>query len=487
MLSVNLPITLMSFTGFRRTNYLKTMITEELKTKKIKDIQQPIPVNQESPFNYDELFFSVTDPKSNITFANDVFVRISKYEQEEVIGQLHKLIRHPDMPRAVFNIFWDYLKANKPVAAYVKNMAKDGSYYWVMALAFPCDGGYLSVRLKPGSALFNKIKECYAKTLQYEKNKERELGDKKVAMEEAQAYLLNLLNEEGFADYEEFMWNALQNEMTHRQKTMNTGTVSDSNPAHKEVVPPVLIKIEGLLNELVLSLENLKNIHNSLVGHSNYILKLARSILLLSLNAQIGSSKLDQEDLSLSVVAEKMGEQSVDGEKRLINMKQNIHELSSLIGSLNFDIVSSKLQVEMTIDFLKEIETKKHVEDFSLIDSDKVTDLLYDAFLPRLNTICHGIGKVPAYLRELLNGVKEIERFLLVLRFIHITGKVEVARMNEDAKSFSTTFQDLVQEIETAETHLRELNDVVSNNKNTGTMYAVYKERLQNMIEDIDR
>ena len=93
---------------------------------------------------------------------------------------------------------------------------------------------------------------------------------------------------------------------------------------------------------------------------------------------------------------------------------------------------------------------------------------------------------MPAYLRELLNGVKEIERFLLVLRFIHITGKVEVARMNDDAKSFSTTFQDLVQEIETAESHLKELNEVVSDNKNTGTMYTVYKERLQNLIEDIN-
>ena len=84
------------------------MITEEIPVKKIKDAKKPIPINQESPFKYEELFFSVTDHKSNITFANEVFVRISKYEQEDVIGQLHKLVRHPDMPRAVFNIFWDF-------------------------------------------------------------------------------------------------------------------------------------------------------------------------------------------------------------------------------------------------------------------------------------------------------------------------------------------------------------------------------------------
>ncbi|WP_421774986.1 PAS domain-containing protein [Gracilimonas sp.] len=463
------------------------MLTEELTSKKIKDLNKPVPVNQESPFIFEELFFSVTNPKSNITYANEVFVRISKYDKEEVIGQLHKLIRHPEMPRAVFNIFWDHLNSNKPVAAYVKNMAKDGSYYWVMALAFPCKGGYLSIRLKPGSDLFDTIKECYTKTLQFEKRKEQQLGDKKKAMEESQAYLLNLLKAEGFGDYREFMWKALQKEMSYRESILNESMSEEKKKTDKHIVPPVLVKVETILSELVLGLESLQNIHNALIGHSDYILKLARSILLLSLNAQISSSKLDQDDISLSVVAEKMGEQSVDGEKRLINMKENIHHLSDLITELNFDIISAKLQVEMTIDFLKELESRKFEKDISIIHSDEVIDLLYDAFMPRLDIITNGIGKVPAYLRDLINGVKDIERFLLVLRFIHITGKVEVARMNDDSNSFSTTFQDLVNEIETAESHLRELNEVVNDNKDSGLMYTAYQERLTNLIANIDR
>ncbi|WP_409029071.1 PAS domain-containing protein [Gracilimonas sediminicola] len=463
------------------------MLTEELTTEKIKDLKKPVPVNQESPFTFEELFFSVTDPKSNITYANEVFVRISKYEKEEVIGQLHKLIRHPDMPRSVFNIFWDHLNASKPVAAYVKNMAKDGSYYWVLALAFPCKGGYLSIRLKPGSELFNTVKECYAKTLQFEKRKEQQLGDKKKAMEESRAFLLNLLKKEGFADYREFMWNALQKEMSYRESILSQGMSEEKKKTEKHIVPPVLVKVETILSELVLGLENLQNIHNALIGHSDYILKLARSILLLSLNAQISSSKLDQDDMLLSVVAEKMGEQSVDGEKRLINMKENIHHLSDLIAEMNFEIISSKIQVEMTIDFFKELEKRKFEKEISLIKSDEVINLLYDAFMPRLDVISKGIGKVPAYLRDLMNGVKDIERFLLVLRFIHITGKVEVARMNDDANSFSTTFQDLVNEIETADSHLRELNEVVSDNKDSGLMYTAYQERLTNLIANIDR
>ncbi len=463
------------------------MLTEEMTKTKIKDLKKPVPVNQENPFEFEELFFSVTDPKSTITYASEVFVRISKYEKEEVIGQLHKLIRHPDMPRSVFNIFWDHLNANQPVAAYIKNMAKDGSYYWVMALAFPCKGGYLSILLKPGSDLFDTVKNYYAKTLQFEKQKEQQLGDKEKAMKESRAFLLNLLKKEGFADYQEFMWNALQKEMSYRESILSEEMSEEKKKTDKSVVPPVLVKVETILSELVLGLENLKNIHNALIGHSNYILKLARSILLLSLNAQISSSKLDQDDMSLSVVAEKMGEQSVDGEKRLINMKENIHHLSDLISELNFDIISAKLQVEMTIDFFKELEKQKFEKEISLIHSDEVLNVLYDAFMPRLDVISKGIGKVPAYLRDLMGGVKDIERFLLVLRFIHITGKVEVARMNDDANSFSTTFQDLVNEIETADSHLRELNEVVSDNHDSSLIYTAYQEKLTNLIANIDR
>ena len=61
--------------------------------KKIKDLKMPTPINRESRFEYNELFFSITDPKSTITYANDVFVRISKYDVDNIVGQLHKIIR----------------------------------------------------------------------------------------------------------------------------------------------------------------------------------------------------------------------------------------------------------------------------------------------------------------------------------------------------------------------------------------------------------
>jgi len=446
--------------------------------KKVKDFATPTPINRESRFEYNELFFSITDPKSTITYANDVFVRISKYDVDNIVGQLHKLIRHPDMPRSVFYEFWEHLKQDKPVAAYVKNIAKDGSYYWVMALAFPCDGGYLSVRLKPGSELFKTVKDVYKTVLDHEQ-KQESVTDKRTAMHSSHDVLLSELGKAGFSSYDEFMWNALQSEMESRESILESS--GDLNRHNGEYIPRELLEVEKILRELVLALGQLKQIHTSLVGHSDYILKLSRSVLLLSKNAQISSAKLDQQDRSLSVVAEKMGEQSMDGETHLIEMQRNIFDLSELIGELNFNIISSKLQAEITKYFLEEINETDHTGHTQLITQSRALHLLYDAFIPKIDYISTDLGKLPEALKNLLSGVHEIERFLLVLRFIHIKGKVEIARMNDESNSFSNTFQELIDEVNSAEQRLDKLGDIIRTHEKTGTLYAGYKGKLSEL------
>ena len=130
---------------------------------------RPTPTHVERPFDVAELFFSTTNRKGIIQSGNDVFARVSGYTEAELLGQPHNVIRHPDMPRAVFRLLWDYLEAERPIAAYVKNMAKDGRYYWVLATAVPVTGGYLSVRLKPTSDLLPAVEALYAELLAAER------------------------------------------------------------------------------------------------------------------------------------------------------------------------------------------------------------------------------------------------------------------------------------------------------------------------------
>ena len=108
-------------------------------------------------FDYDQklTLMSVTDTQSYITYANEAFVQVSGHSYDELQGQAHKIVRHPDMPAEAFADMWATIKAGLSWTALVKNQRKDGRYYWVRANAAPMvrDGqvaGYISVRTKPG-------------------------------------------------------------------------------------------------------------------------------------------------------------------------------------------------------------------------------------------------------------------------------------------------------------------------------------------------
>ena len=112
-------------------------------------------------FAIEELFLSRTDERGVIQSGNSVFARLAGYEWKELIGAPHRLIRHPDMPKGVFHLMWETLKAGHSFGGYVKNRSKDGRYYWVFAVVVPVEGGYLSVRLKPSAGVLDEVVKLY--------------------------------------------------------------------------------------------------------------------------------------------------------------------------------------------------------------------------------------------------------------------------------------------------------------------------------------
>lgn len=81
----------------------------------------------------DELIVSRTDLHGKITYANEVFAEISGYTLDELVGQHHNIVRHPDMPRSIFRSLWETLHKGEMWRGYIKNLRKDGGYYWVYA------------------------------------------------------------------------------------------------------------------------------------------------------------------------------------------------------------------------------------------------------------------------------------------------------------------------------------------------------------------
>ncbi len=80
---------------------------------------------------------STTDTHGNITYANDAFIEVSGFSRDEIEGQPHNLVRHPDMPKEAFADMWATLKGGEPWTALVKNRRKNGDHYWVRANATP--------------------------------------------------------------------------------------------------------------------------------------------------------------------------------------------------------------------------------------------------------------------------------------------------------------------------------------------------------------
>ncbi|BEU96268.1 hypothetical protein ACDW_19730 [Acidovorax sp. DW039] len=121
---------------------------------------------------------STTDTKSNITYANSVFISVSGFDKNELIGSAHNLVRHPDMPQEAFADMWKTLMAGKSWTALVKNRRKDGDHCWVRASATPVvrdgrEAGYMSVRKKPSSSEIQKAESLYKKSVKKKPDRER--------------------------------------------------------------------------------------------------------------------------------------------------------------------------------------------------------------------------------------------------------------------------------------------------------------------------
>lgn len=167
----------------------------------------------------DELFFSTTDSKGIIEKSNSVFTRLSRYSHEQLMGAPHNIIRHPLMPGGAFYAMWSTLEAGKPFAAYVHNLAADGSRYDVFATITPMrNGGYLSVRARPMvQELFAAADGIYAEAFDTELRERNKGANRHEAAVIGAGLIGQLLAEAGFASYDEFMFVALPAEVAARE------------------------------------------------------------------------------------------------------------------------------------------------------------------------------------------------------------------------------------------------------------------------------
>lgn len=164
-------------------------------------MDKPIPNQNQKSLSEDDFIVSKTDTKGVITYGNKSFIKLSGYSDQELLGSPHSILRHPDMPQIVFKMLWSRILKKEEIFAYVKNLSKDGSYYWVFAnVTATTDGeGHIrdfhSVRRKPSVKSMQVIPSLYGELLSVEKNQ---------GLEASKKLLEEKLYEEGMT-YDEFV------------------------------------------------------------------------------------------------------------------------------------------------------------------------------------------------------------------------------------------------------------------------------------------
>lgn len=397
----------------------------------------------EVPFEAKELFFTRTDERGVIQEGNSVFQRVSGFTWEELKGAPHKVVRHPDMPKGVFHLYWERLKDGKNVAAYVKNRTKDGRFYWVFAVAWPIEGGYISVQMKPSSELFAQVRGIYADMLQAEKEQGLQAG-------RSAQMLLDRLAQHGFASYEGFMAAAIATEMEERARRI--GVKLDQRQQRFLVMSRTIADIKAQTDQMT---------------------EIIKAIRTVPMNMRILASRLENAGGPISAISVNYGSMLdemaswvrgfVDGDdSTYVRMRETIQRGQFLV-------CAAAMQGEMSEMFN---DDTRHGENTSDLADDKTRLDGEERMFQR--SAQEALKVVEMEAMRLGRSVLDMKRYVTGLSSTRMMCKIESAALTGTGDSLSGIVDQLdagQDEIEARLAKIVELNTVIQSN--TGMLRAM--------------
>ncbi|MDD7466081.1 MAG: histidine kinase [Actinomycetaceae bacterium] len=312
------------------------------------------PTGAQHDVGVDELFFSTTDSKGVIERSNSVFTRLSRYSREQLVGSPHNIIRHPLMPGGAFYAMWATLEAGKPFAAYVHNLAADGSRYDVFATITPMrDGGYLSVRTRPMvQGLFDAADAIYAQAFDAELLARNDGMNRHDAAVVGANTILELLAGAGYASYDDFMYEALPEEVAAREAASAGIARRDDAWGDEANMLRTVHFIFDELNSWMVRMDELAKLSGQLQAASD------------SLQQQAASDAIPA-DLAIMLTRPELAtvKQTVDVWQQmqmminsyLAELAHSLRELRFTVAQNRFQIALSRLHTTMLAQFLAEV------------------------------------------------------------------------------------------------------------------------------------
>ncbi len=383
-------------------------------------MQRPAPdrsagSGHENPVPADGLIYSRTNEHGILSSANRLFRQLAGYGLPELRGAPHKIIRHPDMPHGFFHLFWSLLKSGQPAVGYVKNRGKDGSFYWVLACAIGCDGGFFSIRIRASSSLFATIRDEYAAL------RRRELAEG-LSPADAAAALQARLADLGFDSYLAFMAQALTDET--RARNLALGRSDDADGDH-------LARLVGLLVEV-------QKTQGALVAQF-------RALMLLPVNMRLIAARLEPQGGPISQISMNYKTASDEIAGRLSSFVLGEANLSARMAAG----VRRSLVLTHCARLQAEVVARGNEEDRALDAEERRAE---DGILREVEACCirqaqEALAQAGRVATDLSAASGEVRRMVLGLDTIRILGRVESRRdlLSEAAMSATIDRIDAVQ------------------------------------------
>lgn len=366
----------------------------------------------EIPFSFAEIFFSRTDTRGKIQSGNEVFQRISGYSWGELAGRPHNIIRHEGVPRAVFWLLWDRLKKGLQTGAYVKNKSRDGRFYWVYAIITPCEGGFLSVRIKPGSAIFSVVQAEYASLVRME-------TEEGLPPAESAARLMARLAALGFESYDAFMAASLSAEFSGREEKLQR------QPRQ------TLTLYERLMPSAARLLAAARRISE---GYLTY--------RFVPLNLLVHAGQIGDAGAAIATISTNYNTLSEEIEQGLDGFMDAARTVSNTINVGAFLLATSYVQQEIASSFRQEAAMEG-------VDHEKESDYLDQQQAIYQEEALKSLTGIEKELQAFFRNASEMKRLASGLAAIRVMGKVESGRLSvaavKDLIADLEAFQDIVQ------------------------------------------
>ncbi|MCR8724906.1 PAS domain-containing protein [Frigidibacter sp. ROC022] len=365
-------------------------------------LAHPDPGVDEATLRFDDLFYTRTDRHGMLQAGNEAFGRVVEYGWDRLLGAPHRILRHPDMPRAMFWLLWDRIRQGLPTGVYIKNRTRNGRVYWVFALVAPVGNSEVSVRIRPASGVFGRCRDIYRQALARET-----AGLDPRASAEA---MLGELCRDGFAGYEEFMGVALFSEIRAR-----CAAVGKRPPERLTLIA----ELHGLLREAL-------HRKQALLGAFD-------EIRLVPTNLHIVASRLESYGGPVSTIAENYRLMSSEVTRRLEELT-GPDSRTAPCDRLQMTVAEGLFLTGATLLFTEARDSWRTDPAAPGIDSATETALLDGldrAFRARAVTCLGTVARAAVHLAA---RCQDLKRQMLGLDSIRVLCRVEAGRLPEDSE-----------------------------------------------------